>query len=61
MLLSYGNSTQEGSPNYGDQLELFSRKEMRDVRYYKEDVLEGALRTEVLVDGKFEAMDKRTE
>jgi acyl-homoserine-lactone acylase len=30
-LLSYGNSSQPGSPHRGDQLELFSRKELRPV------------------------------
>ena len=29
--MSYGNSSQPGSPHDGDQLELFSRKEMRPV------------------------------
>lgn len=29
VLLSYGNSSQPGSPHRGDQLELFSRKELR--------------------------------
>ena len=48
VLLSYGNSTQEGSPNYGDQLELFSKKEMRDANYYREDVLKHAIRIETL-------------
>ena len=38
VLLSYGNSTQKDSPNYGDQLELFSKKEMRDAWFYKEDI-----------------------
>ena len=28
-LLSYGNASQPGSPHYGDQLDLFSRQEMR--------------------------------
>lgn len=31
VLLAYGNATQPGSPHVGDQLELFSRKEMRDM------------------------------
>ncbi len=29
--MSYGNSSQPGSPHNGDQLELFSKKEMRPV------------------------------
>jgi acyl-homoserine-lactone acylase len=51
VLMSYGNSTQQESPNYGDQLELFSKKEMRECRFYRPDVLEHVLRREVLVDG----------
>ena len=31
VLLSYGNSSQPGSPHHGDQLELFSRKALRPV------------------------------
>jgi acyl-homoserine-lactone acylase len=31
VLLAYGNATQPGSPHVGDQLELFARKEMRDM------------------------------
>ena len=38
VLLSYGNSTQEGSAHYGDQLELFSRKEMRTPSFTAEQV-----------------------
>lgn len=30
VLLAYGNATQPGSPHIGDQLELFSKKQMRD-------------------------------
>lgn len=30
VLLAYGNATQPGSPHVGDQLDLFSRKELRD-------------------------------
>jgi acyl-homoserine-lactone acylase len=29
VVLSYGNSSQAGSPHNGDQMELFSKKEMR--------------------------------
>ncbi len=53
VLMSYGNSTQKGSPNYGDQLELFSKKEMRDCLFYKEDVLKNVARKEVLKNGSF--------
>ncbi|NNK88049.1 MAG: acylase, partial [Flavobacteriaceae bacterium] len=38
VLLSYGNSTQKDSPHFGDQLELFSKKELRDAWFYKEDI-----------------------
>lgn len=31
VLIAYGNSSQPGSKHMGDQLEMFSRKEMRDV------------------------------
>jgi len=48
VLMSYGNSTQKGSPNYGDQLELFSKKELRICTFYKEDVEQAAVRVEVL-------------
>jgi acyl-homoserine-lactone acylase len=30
VLLGYGNTSQPGSKHYGDQLELFSKQEMRD-------------------------------
>jgi len=48
VLMSYGNSTQPGSPHYGDQLELFSKKEMRDCYYYREDVEQHVKIREVL-------------
>lgn len=38
VLLSYGNSTQPGSPHMGDQLELFARKELRDAWLTREEV-----------------------
>ena len=37
-LLSYGNSTEKNSPYNGDQLELFSKKELRDVWIYDNDI-----------------------
>lgn len=55
VLLSYGNSTQESSPNFGDQLVLFSKKQMRDCTFYPEDVRRAAVRTEILVNGIFVA------
>jgi len=53
VLMSYGNSTQEGSPHFGDQLELFSKKEMRDCYYYREDVLKHVKKKEVMKSGSF--------
>lgn len=38
VLLSYGNSTQPGSPHVGDQLELFARKELRDAWLTRDDI-----------------------
>jgi len=46
--MSYGNSTQKGSPNFGDQLELFSKKQLRECTFYREDVERATVRTEVL-------------
>ncbi len=37
-LLSYGNSSQPGSPHNGDQLELFSKKELRPVWRTREEI-----------------------
>lgn len=44
VLLSYGNSTQKDSPHNGDQLELFSKKELRDAWFTKEDVKANTVR-----------------
>ncbi|MEO8449139.1 MAG: acylase [Gemmatimonadota bacterium] len=38
VLTAYGNSTQPGSKHFGDQLELFSKQEMRDVWRTRADV-----------------------
>lgn len=54
VLLSYGNSTQPGSPHNGDQLELFSKKEMRDASFSQADVEANAVRIEVLTEKGFE-------
>ncbi|MEO1652748.1 MAG: penicillin acylase family protein [Bacteroidota bacterium] len=48
VLLSYGNSTQKGSPHYGDQLKLFSKKEMRDAWFYREDIEKNLEKREVI-------------
>ncbi len=53
VLLSYGNATQKGSPHNGDQLELFSRKELRDAWFTPEQVKANATRTEILTKGGF--------
>jgi len=53
VLLSYGNATQKDSPNFGDQLELYSKKELRDAWFTKADVKANTVRTEVLSDGGF--------
>ena len=47
VLLSYGNSSQADSPHNGDQLELFSKKEMRDAWFLKEDLQEHIVETEI--------------
>jgi acyl-homoserine-lactone acylase len=47
-LLSYGNSSQPGSPHNGDQLELFSRKEMRPVWRERAEIEEHLVERESL-------------
>lgn len=53
VLLSYGNSTQEGSPNNGDQLQLFSDMKLRTASFYKQNVMDNAKTVQVLENGKF--------
>jgi len=53
VLLSYGNATQPGSPHFGDQLELFSRKEMRDAWFYRPDIEQHLEKIETLQNGRF--------
>jgi acyl-homoserine-lactone acylase len=53
VLLSYGNATQKDSPHNGDQLELFSRKELRDAWFYDAEVRANTVRTEVLTNKGF--------
>lgn len=36
-LMSYGNATQPGNPHVGDQLELFSKKQLRTVWFTREE------------------------
>lgn len=58
VLLSYGNATQKDSPHFGDQLELFSKKEMRDAWFLKSDVDKHAARTEIKGEKGFEVETK---
>ncbi len=53
VLLSYGNATQKDSPHYGDQLELFSKKELRDAWITKDQVDAHTARVEVLTENGF--------
>ncbi len=57
VLLSYGNSTQKDSPHNGDQLELFSKKEMRDAWFTQEDVKTHTVKTEVLGENGFTELE----
>jgi acyl-homoserine-lactone acylase len=54
VLVSYGNSTQAGSPHYGDQLKLFSEKKLRDAWRTHEQLKGNIIRTEVLNKGIFQ-------
>lgn len=47
-LLAYGNATQPGSPQAGDQLELFAKKELRPVWRTREEIEAHLERREVL-------------
>ena len=47
VLLSYGNSSEEGSPHNGDQLEHFSNKKLREAWFYEEDLKDHIVKTEV--------------
>ena len=53
VLLSYGNSTQKDSPHNGDQLELFSKKALRDVWFTAEEIEAHATSVLTLKDGAF--------
>ena len=54
VLLSYGNSTQKDSPHNGDQLELFSRKELRDAWFTKAEVMANTGKIELLTENGFQ-------
>jgi acyl-homoserine-lactone acylase len=53
VLLSYGNATQADSPHNGDQLVLFSKKELRDAWFSKTEVEANTVRIEVLTPNGF--------
>jgi acyl-homoserine-lactone acylase len=53
VLMSYGNSSQEGDQHSGDQLKYFSEKKLRDAYFYPADVKKHKVRTEILKNGKF--------
>ena len=53
MFMSYGNSTQKGPLPYGDQLELFSKKKMRNCPFYREDVEAHVKKRLILENGEF--------
>ncbi len=53
VLLSYGNSTQKHSPHNGDQLELFSKKELRDAWLTKEQIKANTEKVEILTENGF--------
>ena len=57
VLLSYGNATQKDSPHNGDQLELFSKKELRDAWFTKTDVEANTVKIEVLTENGFQAKE----
>jgi acyl-homoserine-lactone acylase len=44
VMTAYGNSSQRGSPHRTDQLALYARKEMRPVRFTREEVLPHVVR-----------------
>jgi acyl-homoserine-lactone acylase len=48
VLLSYGNSTQQGSPHMGDQIPLYVKQQMRDAWLTKADVTANLEKREVL-------------
>ena len=57
VLLSYGNSTQKDSPHNGDQLELFSKKELRDAWFTEDEVKANTKKVEVLTENGFVEMN----
>jgi acyl-homoserine-lactone acylase len=53
VLLSYGNATQKDSPHFGDQLELFSKKELREAWFTDSEIEANTNYVEVLKGNKF--------
>ncbi len=53
VLLSYGNASQKDSPHRGDQLELYSKKKLRDAWFTIEDVNANTIRTEIISETGF--------
>jgi acyl-homoserine-lactone acylase len=53
VLLSYGNATQKDSPHNGDQLELFSKKELRDPWFTKAEVEKNSVKIETITKTGF--------
>ena len=58
VLLSYGNATQKDSPHNGDQLELFSKKELRDAWITPAEIESNTARVEVLTENGFQVKEK---
>ncbi|WP_282079705.1 acylase [Aquimarina algiphila] len=54
VLLSYGNATQKDSPHNGDQLELFSKKELRDAWFTEEQIKANTAKVEILTESGFQ-------
>lgn len=54
VLLSYGNASQASSPHNGDQLELFSRKELRDAWFIEADVKANTASIEIMTENGFQ-------
>ena len=56
VLLSYGNATQKDSPHNGDQLELFSKKLMRDAWFTKAEVEANTVAVNVFLQKDYRSM-----
>ena len=53
VLLSYGNASQKESIHNGDQLELFSKKKLRNAWIYNEDIKANTVKVESLSENTF--------